>query len=71
VDGNNGRTYAADTRVPVTLMGFLENEKYYFINRTGITLRGGDLVYVDTIGDNLNSGIITNIYKYYNELYII
>jgi hypothetical protein len=81
VQGDNSVTYPINSRVPVTLMGFTANDdKYYFTNRvyvshlngkvTDTTLRGGDLVFIDAIGNNLNSGVITGVYKYYTDLYM-
>ena len=71
IQGASGVTYATNTSVPVILMGFDPNsDKYYFTNRTGVQLHAGDLVYIDAIGNNLNSGVITQIYKYKTELFI-
>lgn len=68
----SGGSYAVNTSTPVVLLGFGSDvgETYYFINRSSNALNAGDLVYVDTIGNNLNSGIITGVYKYNNEIFI-
>ena len=71
VQGASGTSYNANTSTPVILMGFDPNsDKYYFTNRTGVQLHAGDLVYIEAIGNNLNSGVITQVYKYKTELFI-
>ena len=70
-EGTTVTPISANSQTPVIILGFEQNSsKYYFINRTGVTLNAGDLVYIDAIGNNLNSGTITQVYKYNNELFI-
>lgn len=71
-NSNTIGTYYADSKVPVILLGFEEKSSpyYYFTNRTGVTLFSGDLVYVEAIGNNLNSGVITQVYKYQSQIFI-
>lgn len=73
-DSNNNTTtsFASDVITPVVLLGFINDSapSYFFTNRTGVTLNTGDLVYIEAIGNNLNSGVITQVYKYKTELFI-
>ena len=73
-DANNNETtsFAPNVSTPVTLLGFEDTSNiiYHFLNRTNTTLTTGTWVYIDTMGNNLNSGVITQIYKYEAELFI-
>lgn len=71
-NGNEVNSFAPDVSTPVTLLGFenTSNIIYHFPNRTNTTLTTGTWVYIDTMGNNLNSGAIANVYKYDDELFI-
>jgi len=71
VQGEPTDTYAINVKTPISLLGFTANDGIYnLMNRSSSNLAGGDLVYIDTIGSNLNSGVITQVYKFNNELFI-
>lgn len=63
-------TYAPNAMVPVSILG-LDSVQTSFRNRSATTLTVGDMVYIDAIGNNLNSGVITSVFKFKTDLFII
>lgn len=69
-DNEEAVTYYPNALVPVSILG-LESIQSKFTNRSANSLKVGDMVYIDAIGNNLNSGVITGIFKYHDDLFIV
>lgn len=52
------------SRVSLKLAGFTEatDPAYSLVNQSGVTLAVGDYVYINTIGDKMNTGVIVQKY---------
>lgn len=58
-------TGAIGERIGIKILGFTSEEdaEYTMKNYSSVTLKIGDMVFIDTIGGGMNSGVISQVYN--------